>query len=416
MRKMHLYIIPTLILIVGLLSSCAVDPEDDITPDNEPTTKHERKAWLWAYDADTDSVRVFHTVDLLQWASFSAKMHSMMRVMEGGLINANLNYSQWMAKGNQIYAFTDGILDHSDHGHIVIPIVHQTIIVDQNANLVHHGRSYDGQKVAFADDAQQQVVIVNVQDGNVTTINHGSAHSAAILTDDYVITTAATPTTEKWANLIDITSGEIDTTLEIGTGAHGDTYYNAKNTAFIACSDGIYVIDVDMKQVKKTIAYREEGRTNFIYHTPGESFAVGLHKTDSGTSDKLMLLDLANETLEYVTISGAELDWNVSSGLFALSREGNVAVFSDKSEAKIYHVTLETRDIITLDSPVAATPVAVDFNGNNIWALSGQNVSRIYVPDNNIEDTITVPAGTDWIWVTSYKTGAELYDNDIHEF
>jgi hypothetical protein len=288
--------------------------------------------------------------------------------------------------------------------------------VDQNANLVHRGRTNDGQKVAFADDAQQQVVIIDVQDGNVTTLGNGSAHSAAILTNDYIITTAATSTPEKWANFIDLVSGEIDTTLEIGTGAHGDAYYYTNNTAFIACSDGIYVIDVDMKQVKKTIAYTEEGRTNFIYHTPGESFAVGLHKADSGTSDKLMLLDLENETLEYVTIPGAELDWNISSGLFALSREGNVAVFSDKSKAKIYHVTLETKVIITLDSPEAGAPVAVDFNGNNIWALSGQTVSRIYAPDNNIEDTITVPAGTDWIWVTSYKTGAELYDNDAHEF
>jgi hypothetical protein len=350
------------------------------------------------------------------WASFTAEMHPMMRVFEAGIINTNLNYSLWMAKGNQVFAFTDGILDHEDHGHIVLPIVHQTITLPDNANLVHHGRSYNGQKVAFADDAQQQVVVFNVQDGAVTTIGHGSAHSAAVLAGDYVITTAATSTGEKWANLIYIASGEVDTTLEIGAGAHGDAYYYPNNTVFIACSDGIYVIDVETKQVKKTIPYTEDGRTNFLYHTQGESFAVGLHKTESGTNDKLILLDLANETLDYITISGAQLAWNISSGLFALAREGGVAVFSDESQAKIYHVTLQTQEIITLDSPDAASPVAVSFDGAHIWALSGQTVSRIYVPDNNIEDTITAPTGTDWIWVTTYKTGAELFDNETHEF
>jgi hypothetical protein len=350
------------------------------------------------------------------WASFTADMHPLMRVMEGGMIYSNLNFSQWMAKGNQIYAFTDGILDHGDHGHIVLPLVHQTITLTETANLVHHGRSFNGQKVAFADDAQQQVVIIDVQDGAVTTIGHGSAHSAAVLTGDYIITTAATSTGEKWANMIYISSGEVDTTLEIGAGAHGDAYYYQNNTAFIACEDGIYLIDVDAKQVKKTIPYTENGRTNFLYHTPGGAFAVGLHKTESGTSDKLILLDLANETLDYMTISGAELDWNISSGLFALAREGGGAVFSDESQAKIYHVSLETQETITLDSPEAGAPIAVNYDGKHIWALSSQTVSRIYVPDNNIEDTIAVPSGTDWIWVTTYKTGAELFDNEDHVF
>lgn len=419
MRILKLYFLAVLSLLFVFLSNCAVDPGDDILSsddDDDSTTTHTIKGWLWAYNSESASCDVFHTEDLQKWASFSMEMHPMMRVFEGGIINSNLNYSQWMAKGNQIYSFTDGILDHSDHGHIVLPIAHQTITLSESATLVHHSRSYSGQKVAFADDAQQQVVIVDVQDGDVTTIQHGSAHSAAMLAGDYLITTAATSTGEKWANLIYMASGEVDTTLEIGSGAHGDVYYYENNTAFIACSDGIYVIDVDAKAVKRNISYTEDGRTNFLYHVPGEPYAVGLHKTEAGTSDKFILLDLANETLEYITITDAQLDWNTTAGLFALSREGNVAVFSDESQAQIYHVTLETQEIITLDSPATAALVAVSYDGTHVWALSGETVSRIYVPDNNIEDTITVPTGTDWIWVTTYKTGAELYDNDDHEY
>jgi hypothetical protein len=418
MRKYRQYFFLLLILLAGFVNHCAVDPEDDIlAPEmNDPGESHPIHAWLWAFDSKAASCRVFHTLDLQMWASFSMDMHPMMRVFEAGLINANLNHSLWMAKGNQIFAFANGILDHGDHGHIVLPLVHQTITLPEGANLVHHSRSYIGQKVAFADDAQQQVVVIDVQDGAVSTIEHGSAHSAALLAGDYLVTTAATPTGEKWAKLVYLSSGQVDTTLEIGAGAHGDVFYDQANTVFIACSDGLYVIDMNAKQVKNSIPYSEPGRTNFLYHTPGKGFAVGLHKTESGTSDKFMLLDLANETLEYITIPGAQLDWNNSTGLFALAREGGVAVFADKVNSKIYHIELTTRTITTLDAPAAACPVAVSFDGTQVWALAGQNVSRIYVPENNIKDTLTVPSGTDYIWVTSYKTGAELFDNDEHVF
>ncbi len=418
MRKFKFYFIPILALLVGLLSHCAVDPEDDLlAPETkEATGNHPIHGWLWTFDAGAASCQVFHTEDLKQWKTFSMDMHPMMRVFEAGLINANLNHSLWMAQGNQIYSFTNGILDHGDHGHIVLPLVHQTITLSENANLVHHSRSYDGQQVAFADDAQQKIVIINVQDGAVTTLGHGSAHSAALLSGDYLITTADTSTGEKWAKLIYRASGEVETMLEIGAGAHGDAYYQPTNTAFIACEDGIYVIDMNLKQLKKKIPYSAAGRTNFLYHATGEPLAVGLHKTESGASDQFMLLDLANETLTYITIPDAQLDWNLTAGLFALAREGGVAVFSDKLKTKIYHVTLETQEIITLDAPAAASPVAVSYDGTHIWALSGQKVSRIYVFENQVEDILTVPEGTDWIWVSTYKTGSELFDNEKHEF
>jgi len=401
-----------------MLNSCAVDPEDDIiTPkNNEPTTGHSIHAWLWAFDADAASGKVYHTVDKQEWASFTMDMQPLMRTLEAGLINANLNHSLWMAQGNQVFSFTDGILDHGDHGHIVIPKVHHSISLSGDANLVHRSRSANGQLIAFADDARQEIILINNQTGAVSQIAHGSAHSAAILAGDYLITTAATSTDERWAKLIYIASGIVETTLEIGSGAHGDAYYDAAKTAFIACNDGIYVIDVAAKSIKKKIAYTETGRTNFLFHAPGEALAVGLHKTESDNSNKFLLLDMANESLSYLTIANAKLDWNVSAGLFALAREGKVAIFSDMESAKIYHVELETKTTTTLDAPMPACPVAVSFDGSHVWALHGNTVSRIYSAENQVEDTLTVPSGADWILVTSYNTGAELFDNDSHEF
>lgn len=418
MKIINYKFILMVIIILSMFGNCAVDPEDDILKPGQEDTgeKHSINAWLWAFDADAASCHVYHTADKQEWATFAMDMHPMMRTLEAGIINSNLNHSLWMAKGNKIYSFTDGILDHSDHGHIVIPEVHQQITLQEGVTLVHRSRSSNGKTVAFADDANQQIFLINVQNGAVSTLDHGSAHSSALIAGDYLVTTAATSTDEKWAKLIYIASGQVDTTLEIGQGAHGDAYYAGTNTAFIACSDGIYVIDVTAKSVKKKISYAEEGRTNFLYHAPDEPLAVGLHKTDSGTSDKFLLLDMANESLGYITIPGASLDWNMATGCFALAREGKVAVFSDKESSKIYHVNLETTDITTLDAPAVACPVAVSFNGAHIWALNGTTVSRIYSVENHMENTIAVPDGTDWIFVTSFKTGAELYDNDDHEF
>jgi len=72
MRSYRLYLIPVLVLLAGLLSHCAVDPEDDIlAPTSDISTgTHPIHGWLWAFDAETASCRVFHTQDRKAWASF----------------------------------------------------------------------------------------------------------------------------------------------------------------------------------------------------------------------------------------------------------------------------------------------------------------------------------------------------------
>lgn len=398
--------------------NCAVDPEKDIitNDNNENTDIHKIHAWLWAFDSIADSLRVYHTVDHKKWASFSASMHPFMRIKRAGLINSNLNHAIWMAGGNTAYSFTDGLLDHGDHGHIVIPKIHFTVPLGEAVNAAHIGCSPDGNLVAFANDNGQDVKLINNTNGVVTTIPNGSGHSAALLTEEYVITTAATPSSEKWAKINDIASGAVVATIPIGTGAHGDAYYAAGKKAFIACTNGIYIIDVNSKTLKDSLLYTQPGRTNFLYHGTNNSIAVGLHKTDANTSDKILRLDLANEKLEYITITGATLDWKIKDGYFALSEDGKIAVMSDLNLAKIYHINLETKEIKTLDAPAAASAIATNYDGNHIWVLNGNTVSRIYVPNGKSEESFAIAEGTAWIFITSYKPNAEIFDNEKHEF
>ena len=150
--------------------------------------------------------------------------------------------------------------------------------------------------------------------------------------------------------------------------------------------------------------YTEAGRTNFLYHGEDASISVGLHKTDAGTSDKILLIDMANETLEYLTISGATLDWKIKDGYFALSQDGQVAVLADLSLPNIYHVNLQTNAVTTLNAPAASVAVATNYDGSQVWAQdkNAQTVTRIHVEHNEQEDEFSVSSGTEWIFVTSF--------------
>jgi DNA-binding beta-propeller fold protein YncE len=307
----------------------------------------------------------------------------------------------WMAKTSTAYGFTTGFdLAHGDHAHKETPEEYATIAV--GTNPVHMGSTPSGDTIAFSNDGDQTVSIIDVAAKSVVaTVTHGSGHSAALLTGDYLITHAATGSGDTWAKVIDIAKDSVLDSLTIGSGEHGDSYYEEGKKAFIACGDAVYIIDLTNRTVKGSIAYTEPGRTNFLYHGHGSSLAVGLHKTDAGTSDKLLLLDMQNETLEYITISGAVVPWNISTGQFVLSTDGSVAVISDNTASKIYHITLATKTVKTLTAPAAGCAVAANADGSIVWALDGSSVSMIHAAENEIEDTFTVSSETDWIYVTS---------------
>lgn len=356
-------------------------------------------AWVWAYNGTASTLEAYHAATGEMKAQFTASAHPMMHIIHAGPAEEP---TIWMANAGTAYAFTAGFHSHGDHAHQETPEIYKTVTVGPSP--VHTGVAPDGMTVAFANDGDQTVSVIDISSGNVQTVSHGSGHSAALLTGEYLITTAATPTDETWAKIIDISTNSVVATIETATGTHGDAFYAAGNTAFLACGDGIYIVDVSAKSLKTRLPYTEAGRTNFLYHGEKSSLAVGLHKTESGTSDKILLLDMAGESLEYLTIAGATLDWKIKDGYFALSENGQVAVLADLSQPNVYHVDLQTKAVTTLTAPAAAVAVATNYDGTHVWVLNktSQKVSRIHVAHNERTDEFSVAAGTEWIFVTSY--------------
>ena len=396
MRPVVALLLPLVLLLQGGCNNPA-DPDEADYGDV--------KAWLWAFDDDNGKVTIYDTEDGAAETTYTASAFSMMHCFTAG---PALTPTLWMAKTSTAYAFTTGFdLSHGDHAHRETPEV--VAAIDVGTTPVHTGSTPSGDTVAFANDGDETTSIIDVATREVVaTVSHGSGHSAALLTGEYLVTTAATGSGENWAKIVDIAADSVLDSLTIGTGAHGDAWYDAEKRAFISCSDGIYVIDVADRTVSGSIPYTESGRTNFLYHAHGSSLAVGLHKTDEGTSDKMLLLDMEDESLDYLTISGAVLTWNISTGQFALSVDGNVAVISDNEASKIYHVTLATKTVKTLTAPAAACAVATDTDGTHVWALDGSTVSMIDVVKNDVEQTFSVTGDADWIYVTS--AAAEVVD------
>lgn len=390
-KNSSLYLL--IVAFVLLLGGC----ENSTSPE-ESGHSNDIEAFIWAFDDDSGRVSIYDVHNEIPKNTYTASAFSMMHCFMAGPATEP---TVWMAKSNKAYAFTGGFdLSHGDHAHKEAPMEYAAIAVGNNP--VHMGSTPSGDSVAFANDGDGTVSIIDVITREVVqTCTHGSGHSSALLTGEYLITTPATASGETWAKIIDITRDSILDSLDIGAGAHGDAYYAAEKKAFIAITDGIAVIDVAARAVSKTIPYTETGRTNFLYHGHNNRFAAGLHKTDSGTSDKLLILDMASDKLEYLAIPNASLPWNISKGQFALSADGTAAVISDNVALKIYHVTLATKAVKTLNAPAAACAVATDENGTFVWALAGSNVSMFHVAENRKIDTFPVDQGVDWIYVTS---------------
>ncbi|MBD3315904.1 MAG: hypothetical protein GF344_08970 [Chitinivibrionales bacterium] len=384
-------------LFAGLLFLFGGCSDNGTNPDDSHH-EHDVEAWLWAFDDDNGTVTIHDTHDGVAETTYTASAFPMMHCFTAG---PAMTPTLWMAKSSTAYGFTTGFdLSHGDHAHKETPLPYATI--STGVNPVHMGSSPSGDTISFANDGDQSVSIIDVAAKKVVaTVTHGSGHSSALLTGENLITHAATGSGDTWAKVIDIAKDSVLDSVTIGSGAHGDAYYEAGKKAFVACADGLYIIDAATKSVEGSLAYTEPGRTNFLYHGHGGSHAVGLHKTESGTSDKLLLLDMQNESLEYLTISGASLTWNVMTGQFALSSDGGVAVISDNTASKIYHITLATKTITTLLAPAGGCAVATNADGTFVWALNGNTVSMIHAEENAVEHSFSVNSATDWIYVTS---------------
>jgi len=397
---MHFFL--TGILSITLfLSGCLDDSSEPITRNTTSQNIDQTvNAWIWVYQSDSNVLNVYNAVDGTIGNIFMAKVHPMMHIILAGPASEP---TLWMAFEDSAHSFTSGFHLHGDHAHMEIPEFYKTIAVGNNPT--HMGVSPDETQVAFANDDDQNISIIAVADGTVTTVTHGSPHSAALLTENYLIITHMQ---EKWLKIVSISEDTVIKQISIGANAHGDAYYQPTDTAFIATDAGIEVIDLTNMYLKKTIPYTEPGRTNFLYCNGNHKIAIGLHKVDMGKTGKILFIDMVDESLSYVEIDNASLNWNIKTGQFALSANGKKAVLSDMLSTKVYVINIDdqssfyktVQEVSVLSTGVA---VGIDVVGDHVWILDNDYIYSIDVDEGILKtDSRFKVNGGDWIHVTSF--------------
>jgi len=387
--------------IALFLSGCSDDSSEPITNNsNNQNIEQSVDAWIWVYKSDSNVLSVYNAEDGTIGNIFMAKVHPMMHIALAGPASEP---TLWMAFEDSAHSFTSGFHPHGDHAHMETPEPYKTIVVGNNPT--HMGVSPDETQVAFANDDDQNISVIDVADGNVTTVSHGSPHSAALLTENYLITTHMQ---EKWLKIVSISDDTVKKQISIGANAHGDAYYQPTDTAFIATDAGIEVIDITNMVLKKTIPYTKPGRTNFLYCNGNHKIAIGLHKVNTGETGNILLIDMVDESLSYVEIDNASLNWNIETGQFALSANGKKAVLSDMSSNEVYVINVDdqsssfktVQEISVLSAGVA---VGIDAVGDHVWILDNDYIYPIDFDEGILKtDSRFKINGGDWIHVTSF--------------
>ena len=393
--------------------------EEDKDQDYNHDHDHEEGvlAWIWGYDDDSGTLTAYHSDGGRKRATFAAKMHLKMRI---AYAPSDSRPTLWMASGQMAQSFTTGFFPHMDHGHMATPEKHAALPNKVN-RPAHMSVSPDGGKVIFANDEDETLTVADAESGEVTAvISHGSPHSAALMTNGGLLVT--THMKENWAKVVEVPTDKMLKKIDIGSGAHGDAYYSPTDRVFIACVEGIEVIDPASMTKVDRLEY-PNGRTSWLYHGGDNPVAVGLHKLmvdgERRETNKILLLDMENETLEALALMpDASVDSSNLYGRFAISKDGKTAVLSDLNAANLYLVDIDPasanyRSVTTIPSPEPGVAVGVGAVGDHLFILSGGMAYPVDVMERRVrtEDGFSVKAGTDWIYVTSFS--GELIDESV---
>lgn len=414
-------------LILGLaLAGCSSDSSSPIgaVQESDDHADHEHDhgdsetplAWVWGYDADAEILTAYHSHGGEKRATFAAHIHPMIRI---AYAPSETRPTIWMGSGETAQAFTAGFYPHMDHGHMVTPEKH--FATSEVHGPAHMSVSHDGMAAVFANDASQTFTVVDVGTGAVTTAGHGSPHSSALMTGQGHL--LATHMQENWARLIDPLTDTVVAEMPIGSGAHGDAYYAATGRAFVACVEGIEVIDTVSMMKTKRLPYPAAGRTSFLYHAGETPTAIGLHNLsvdgERQETDSFLLINMMDETLEAVSIPGASLDWSSRDGRFALSQDGRTAVFSDLNASRIHVVDVDPasadfRSVTTITAPAPGVAVGVGERGEHLFVLAGTTVYPVDLDGAavDMDGAFAIKEGTDWIYVTSFV--GEVIDESVN--
>ena len=393
-----------LLLFLGLtallaLSGCS-DDDDQVVGPGGGEEEEEYFAWLWAFDADQDSLRIYDLDSGNLMATFHADPHNTIHEVQAG---PDGEPTVWMGSQGMGYGFTAGFHMHGDHAHMEVPEA-MTPITTGSSN-VHMSADSHGETVAWANDGDQTFTLVDTETGTVTTLGHGSPHSAAMVGHEYLM---ATHMNEKWARLIDLETNTIAAQVEIDTLAHGDAFHHDSETVFISCLNRVEVLDMEAGSLLTPIDYPDAGRCNFLLHGGEATMALGPVRLSGADADEVFLLDMEQRSMSSLAINGSALAWNRGGGNIALSGDGTLAVLTDLNSAKAYLVGLDgtaAGALTTLTVAEANMAAALDHNGHLLCLLdktSGE-VHLLHMHEGTFENEghVDVHAGSDWIFITS---------------
>jgi|GEM_PF-3672305 len=410
-------------VIFFLFAGCAVDPLEDRNPahDTEDGAHNQEAihAWLWAYGSQSDSLHLFHTIDKLCWESFETDMEPYRGICRGGLIGGGIYPTVWFCNDSRLVSFTNGLLDHGDHGHIVHPLRHLELMFGDSYRISDICTAKDGRQIVLCGskgmqpDVSGAIITVDFLTGDTICYSRPGPVSYVIAGDSGILAGDSLSTD---AYILDIDNGSLISSVEVDTPVSDAVYSNATKTAFVAGKEKMVVIDMHEASVLKTVEYNVPGRVTDILASQENDFALGLYDPGSGFSDCFFVVDMKNRTLNRRVVPGAAFATNMNKSTVVLSDDGSVAVMADMVLPVLYRISLSSGTIEHFSAPDFACPVACNYDGTRVWALVRAKAYQVSFGTDEIVDSIDVPEGTDWIMVTSFRDNSSLFDSNGHTF
>lgn len=410
-------------VILFLFAGCAVDPLKDrrLTRNTDDDIENQEAihAWLWSYDSQSDSLHMFHAVDKLCWKSFKTDIDPHRGICRGGLIGGGIYPTVWFCSDSRLVSFTNGLLDHGDHGHIVQPLKHIELIFRDGYRISDMCVAKGGEQIVLCGSKEMQhdvsssIITVNFLTGDTVCYSRPGAVSYVIAGDAEILVGDSLSTD---AYILNIDNGSLISSVAVDTPVYDAVYSSATKTAFVAGKEKLVVIDMQGTSVLKTVGYGVSGRITTILASDKCDFALGLYDPGNGFSDCFFVIDMKKQTLNRHVVSGASLATNISNGTVVLSDDGSVAVMADMTLPVLYRVTLSNGTIEHFMAPDSACPVACNHDGTRVWALARAKAYQISFETDELVDSIGVPQRTDWIMVTSFRDNSSLFDSNDHTF
>jgi hypothetical protein len=395
-------LLPVLGLLL-LLGGCGEKDDQVLGPaDDNPAI--EANAWLWAFDADQDSLRVYDGATGSLHATFFAQPHALLHEVMAGPAGEP---TVWMGSGGTGFVFTAGFGTHGDHSHMELPTSLGTVAT--GGGNTHLTTDPHGETVSWANDADETFTLVDVETLTPVTVGHGSPHSSSLVAHGTLL---ATHMNENWARLIDVDSGDIIATVTIDTLAHGEAFYEATEQAFIPCLNGITVVGLEEQENLGLIPYPEAGRVNFLLSGHDTNHALAPVKLADGAASSIWILDMQDHGLTAVSLPGAAVAWNRGEGNINLSADGAVAVLTDLEKSQVYVVDLVAGATKTITTEAANMACALGYSGDQLWLLdkASGDIHFHHQQDDVWEEGagFTVHPGSDWIFITSLDPAVEI--------